>query len=181
MNIVKELEKELDDSSMQLVDPNTMKADEYEKQPDDVLFKRALICVVLVGSYQFTRSTNNANLFIHSDEPDQLLVKMFNGKIKNIEDRLYVFSHYRSSHAREMLEMVLEKVLQITKKELKNIGCTAEKVKNFFTMQRSHISSYLPAALHTGELTNNNAIDDRVNKMHGPFSDFFHWMGDVLS
>lgn len=181
MNIVKELEKELNDDSMQLVDPNTMKADEHEQQPDDILFKRALICIALVGSYQFTRSADNAVVFIRSDDPHVLLLKMFNGKLKDIEGRLYAFSHYDANNSREMLELVLEKILLVVRRELKNTNCTAEKVRSFFTMQRSHILSYLPAALRMGELTNSTTVDDRVNKMHGPFSDFFHWMGDLLS
>lgn len=181
MNIVKELEKELNDNSMKLVDPNTMKAGKHEEQPNDMLFKRALICTALVGAYQFTQREDNAAVFIRSEEPRELLSKMFNGKLKSIEERLYSFSHYRAENAREMLGMVLGKILAITRRELKNINCTGERVKSFFTMQRSHILSYVPAALRMGELTSNNTLDDRVNKMHGPFSDFFHWMEDFLS
>ena len=180
MNIVKELEKEMNDNSLQLVNPNTMSVNEDKEESNEILFKRALLCIALVGVYQFTRNTDNAMMFIQSNEPDELLLKIFNGKLKSIEERLYSFSHYKTKDTYHMLRLIIKNIHKISRNELEHTDWTGEKMKNFFTTQRSHILSYVPAALRMGEFTNNNIIDDRVDKMHGPFSDFFHWMGDTL-
>ena len=47
--------------------------------------------------------------------------------------------------------------------------------------QRHNILVYLPAALQLGDLLNDNAMDDRTNKMEGPVSNFMHNIENKLS
>ena len=47
--------------------------------------------------------------------------------------------------------------------------------------QRNNILPYLPAALQTGKLLNENTLDDRTNKMKGPVSNFVHSIESMLS
>ena len=58
---------------------------------------------------------------------------------------------------------------------------SAEKVKTFMGNHRHNILVYLPAALQAGYLLDDNAIDDRTNKMEGPVSSFMHSIENKLA
>ena len=57
----------------------------------------------------------------------------------------------------------------------------ATSLMNFFTAQRTHILTHLPAELHMGELINDTTIDDKTNKMEGPMSGLMHGIEKIFS
>ena len=59
--------------------------------------------------------------------------------------------------------------------------CSAKKIKTFMGNHRHNILVYLPAALQAGYLLDDNAIDDRTNKMEGPVSSFMHSIENKLA
>ncbi len=58
---------------------------------------------------------------------------------------------------------------------------TVESVRTFMDYQRHHILVYLPAAMQMGDVLNDEALDDRTNKMEGPVSGFMHRVENLLS
>ena len=74
------------------------------------------------------------------------------------------------------MEKIAEEAIRIAN-EKKGDG----EIKLFFVNQRKTILSYLPAAQQLGEVMNNDAFDDRTNKMHGPMSDHMHWLEKFFS
>ena len=49
-----------------------------------------------------------------------------------------------------------------------------EGLRTFMEGQRHNILVYLPPALKIGDILNDEAMDDRTNKMEGPVSGFMH-------
>ena len=58
---------------------------------------------------------------------------------------------------------------------------TAEKLRSYMNGQRHNILVYLPPSLQMGDLLNDNAMDDRTNKMEGPISSMMHSRENKLS
>jgi hypothetical protein len=77
------------------------------------------------------------------------------------------------------MNSIAKEAIKIAKE---NIGSdpTVEDVKTFFNNEKNNILLYLPATLNIGEIIDNNAIDDRTNKMEGPVSSLMQSIGAVF-
>ncbi|UAY55909.1 hypothetical protein [Arachidicoccus terrestris] len=177
-NIVKLLEDRLRDRPMKTVDPNTQAAGDEQTQSPKALYHRAVMSAALAGLLEFSRKDQNMRELLSNHSDRDYSQRVFHHHFSELEDRIRTYSGYSGGHPKEDFNFVLQELVDIVGA---HAAGDARAAKDFLSNQRANIVSYLPGDLHTGKLLNNSAIDDRTNKMHGPFSDFTHWMERIFS
>ena len=78
------------------------------------------------------------------------------------------------------MERIAEEALNVTT-EATAPDATPEKRMLYIAGQRHNILVYLPPDLQLGTLINDNALDDRTNKMEGPVSNLMHFFEQLFS
>lgn len=179
-NIVDEVTKKLQVTSLSKVDPNTQAPVYFEKNDfdDQHRLKYVAIPTVLVAIYKHTRNEEDTN-------------DLFSGSVTNPSEVLF------GDHTQEVISQVatnaqinedravgqMNETFAATKTVIKDHvpDMNANKIVSLFTDQRSVILKHLPARLNLGEIMNDGAVDDRTNKMEGPASGLMHAIEKIFS
>jgi hypothetical protein len=179
-NIVEATQKKLVYPSLKKVDANIQETKENASQTTKEKLAQSAIPVVLAGLYSFTRSDDGCNYLLSRDENINWLNVIFGDKKQKVVENV---AHYAGVSIDEaainMADIASVSVALI--QESGGEKTTAEKIKSFMSGQRHNILVYLPAALQSGDLLNDNAMDDRTNKMEGPISGLMHSIENKFS
>ena len=177
-NIVKLLEDRLRDRPMKTMDPNTQAAGDEQVQSPKALYHRVIMSAALAGLLEFSRKDKNIQDLLSNHSDKDYSQRVFHHHFSELENRIRAYSGYSGGNPKDDFNFVLQQLIDI-------VGAHAagdpHSAKDFLSNQRANIVSYLPGDLHTGKLLDNGTIDDRTNKMHGPFSDFTHWLEQLFS
>lgn len=177
-NIVKVLEEKMQQQPLKTVDPNTQAIGDENEKSNYQLYSRAVMASVLVGLYQYSRDESNLKEILAAKDLNAYPNKIFDKSFQELEEKIKKYSNYQSSNTAADFSYTLSCLLGIVKQQS---GDDSKAAKDLLSGQRSNILSYLPGTLETGGMLNNSTLDDRTNKMHGPFSDFTHWMEQLFS
>lgn len=141
---------------------------------------QACISAVLAGIYQFTREEDDANKLMNPKlRPTWLEVVFWQYPMK-LQSKIAAYTGCQVHLIRQRLYAVAEKAVMEIRQTVGPKG-TGKDIKSYLTSQRMSILSRLPSGLEVGNLVHNNSLDDATNKMHGPFSDFMHWIETYLA
>lgn len=178
VNLVKLLEKEMSENPLKSVDPNTQSANDEGEQSAYYLYHRGIMASALIGLYQFSRDENNIKDLLSAEELMDFPDRIFNHKFSLLSQKIAEYSGYSHGDTHKLFIEALRQLVGILQEQ---VGNNTRDVKDFLSDQRTNILSYIPGKLEAGALLNNNGLDDRTNKMHGPFSDFTHWIEQLFS
>lgn len=178
INLVKKLEEQMQQHHLKSVDPNTQAIGDENKQSAYDLYARAVMASALVGLYQFSRDESNIKEILAAKDLSGYPNRIFDNNFALLEEKIKDYSNYKVGDTKENFTEAISCLVGIVRGE---VGNDARAAKDLLSDQRSNILSYLPGGLETGEMLADNTLDDRTNKMHGPFSDFTHWMEQIFS
>jgi len=177
-NIVKQLEQRLRDRPMKTMDPNTQAAGDEQVTSPKALYHRAVMAAALAGLLEFSRKDQHIEALLSANPGTDFSEQIFHQHFDELEEKIRTYSGYTHGNPKTDFNFVFEQLVDIVDAKANGDPQTA---KDYLSSQRANILSYLPGALHAGQLLDNGTIDDRTNKMHGPFSDFTHWIEQIFS
>ena len=176
-NIIETLQKNLGYPPLKKVDPNLQEVKEVAATPHikSESFAQAAIPATLVGLFIYVHS-DEGEISVRNLDQSNWLDKLFGRHSEDVVEKVANYAGTDPGITRNEMEKIASEAIRIAN-EQKGEG----ELKLFFVNQRNTILSYLPAALQLGDLMNNDAIDDRTNKMHGPMSDHMHSLEKFFS
>lgn len=176
-NIVESIQKNLGYPPLKKVDPNIQEVPEVAATPNIMSesFGQAAIPATLVGLFVYVHSKEGEH-GVKSKTHANWIDTFFGRHSEEVVERVANYAGTDPGVTRNEMEKIADEAIRIAH-EKKGEG----EIKLFFVNQRNTILSYLPAALQLGEVMDNDAFDDRTNKMHGPFSDHMHWLEKFFS
>ena len=176
-NIVELIQKNLGYPPLKKVDPNIQEVPEVAATPNIMSesFAQAAIPATLVGLFVYVHS-KEGEIDVKTKAHANWMDTFFGRHSEEVVERVANYAGTDPGLTRKEMEKIAEEAIRIAN-EKKGDG----EIKLFFVNQRNTILSYLPAALQLGEVMNNDAFDDRTNKMHGPMSDHMHWLEKFFS
>ena len=179
INIVDILQVAAGFDPLQKIDPNTQEADKSKMSKTDLL-GQAVIPVVLVGLYNYSRDEKKAGQILQKDISSDWITEIFgdnkNAISKHVADYADIPSEEANIELKCVAELAVEKIRENISKNENGVD-----VKNFFTQQRNNILHYVPAALQVGDMLHDSTLDDRTNKMEGPVSNAMHKIEKIFA
>ena len=179
-NIIDLLQRKLGYPPLKKVDPNIQETRGNLESTVEEKLAQSAIPVVLGGFFSFTRTDQGCYTIINGTKDANWLSQIFGS---HEEEAVEKVAHYagvpREDAGIDMKQAARETFTQI--KDAAGTKPTVEKIKAYMSNQRHNILVHLPAAMQLGYLLNDNAMDDRTNKMEGPVSSFMHSIENKLS
>ena len=168
MNLPEILQQHFNYAPLQKIDPNTQSVIN-NKVTGASAFGQAAIPVILIGLYKLTRSDSGAQAIISGEISANWVQTIFSAQYQKIITSVADYANNSYEDTERKLNQIAIRAVEL----IKDTAAPDYKViaiKEFIGNQRNNILTYLPGALHTGELMNDTTLDDRTNKMEGPVS-----------
>ena len=179
-NIIETIQKNLDLPPLQKIDPNIQETKEKSLRSSREKLAQAAIPAVLAALYKFTRTDEDCQTIISNDANPDWLGTFFEGREKSAVDKVALYAGVTTEEAESVMEDIADESVNTLKNSIKP-KLTVDIIRTFMDAQRHNILVYLPAALQMGDVLNDEAMDDRTNKMEGPVSGFMHRIENLLS
>jgi len=178
-NIVEVIQKNLEYPELQKIDPNIQETkDNYIQSPVEKL-AQAAIPAVLAGLYRLSRTAEGAAVLLQPPKTNWL-PDLFGDKKDGAVQKVAGYAGTDTAETRSQMENIATEAIRILRKDTGE-DATPEKVKKYMSDHRHNILVYLPAAMAIGGMLDDEALDDRTNKMEGPVSNMVHKIEDKLS
>jgi len=178
INLIKILAQKQGQPELPPVDPNTQEISPASRTYTDKLVQAA-IPVVLTGMYKYSRDIHLADQLIDGDFDRQWQDRLFGESRELIIAEVASYAGVSRGEADKKLKEVFSQAVDVIKSRMGSPDANA--VAGLFTGQRNNILTHLPAAIGIGGFLNDDSLDDRTNKMHGPASSFMHTVEKVFS
>jgi hypothetical protein len=179
-NIVETIQAKLGFPPLQKIDPNIQETKENVRQQTQEKLAQAAIPAVLTALYKFTRTDDGCEVILQDSADIGWLNTIYEGKESVAVEKV---SQYAGISA-ELAESAMKRVADEAVNTISHSGGdhpTCDNIRSFMDLQRHNVLVYLPAAMQMGGLLNDEALDDRTNKMEGPVSGFMHKIENRLS
>lgn len=180
INLLETVQKNLGYPALQKIDPNTQAVKEDVKTPDEDKFSQAGIPAILTAFYKYVQTDDGAAEILRGDYSTDWVNKIFQDNKKEVVQTISSYSRLSGVEPVARMNDIADETVRITKENLP-ADAGLKDVKLFFSDQRNNILLYLPAALHMGDLLNDDTLDDNTNKMEGPISSLMHSIGSAFS
>ncbi len=179
-NIIDTLQRKLGFAPLQKVDPNIQETkNKAMHNPADRL-AQAAVPAVLAGLFELTRTEEGTMKLIRGDLSGSWLATIFRERDRETVGKIAQYAGVSEEEARVSMEKVADESIVVLKEEIGN-DLSYEKVEHFMNRQRRSILVHLPAVLQMGEILHDETLDDRTNKMEGPFSTTMNRIGNTLA
>jgi hypothetical protein len=179
-NIIEAVCKHLNYAPLEKVDPNIQEIKEnYQRSPLEKL-AQAAVPAVLAAIYKLTRTKEGCSSIIDGDEKTDWLSLIYHDREKEAAQKVAQYAEVTSTQAESHMENIAEVSISVLK-EAAGGSAAPERLRTYMNSQRHNILVHLPAALQLGDTLNDEAIDDRTNKMEGPVSNMMHRIENTLS
>ena len=179
-NIIETIQKNLGLPALQKIDPNIQETKEKSLRSSQEKLAQAALPAVLAALYKFTRTDDGCRAIIASNENPDWLGTFFEGKEKSAVDKVARYADVTNAEAETLMENIADESVNSLKASAGSKQ-SIEGIRSYMKNQRHHILVYLPAAMHMGDILNDESLDDRTNKMEGPVSGFMHRVENLLS
>lgn len=179
-NIVEIVQNDLGYPAIQKVDPNIQETKENNNTSSREKLAQAAIPAVLAGFFSFTRNEKGCNYILAGGGQKNWLDTLFGDKKDMAVEKIAHYAGIPLDDAAIHMEDIAREAIIIIH-EASGEKPTTGKLRSYMSSQRHNILVYLPAALQLGDLVNDNAMDDRTNKMEGPVSSLMHGIENKLS
>ena len=179
-NLVETIQKNLGLPALQKIDPNIQEVKDKSLRSSRENLGQAAIPAVLTVLYKFIRTDEGCKTFISNESNPDWLGTFFEGKEKAAVDKVALYADVTVGEAESIMEDIADEAVTTIKNSIKP-KLTVDLVRAFMNSQRHNILVNLPPAMQMGDLVNDEALDDRTNKMEGPVSGFMHRVENLLS
>jgi len=179
-NLIDSIQKNLGLPALQKIDPNIQEVKDKSLRSSRDNLAQAAIPAVLTALYKFTRTDEGGKTFISNESNPDWLGTFFEGKEKSAVDKVALYGDVTVGEAESLMEDIADDAVITIKNSIKP-KLTVDLVRTYMNTQRHHILVYLPPVMKMGDLLNDEALDDRTNKMEGPVSGFMHRVENLLS
>jgi hypothetical protein len=179
-NLVETIQKSLGFPPLQKIDPNIQETKDKSPREPQAKLAQAAIPAVLTALYRFTRSGDGSDAILSAADHADWLDIIFKGKEATAVEKIARYAGISEKEAESAMENIADEAI-LTLKRSVGTHPTPETIKSFMNAQRHSIIVYLPAAMQMGDLLNEESLDDRTNKMEGPFSSLMHAIENKLS
>lgn len=179
-NLIETIQKNMGFPPLRKIDPNIQEINEKTPPEASEKLAQAAIPAVLTAMYRFTRTDEGCNAILSVAGHADWLGVMFKGKEATAVAKVARYAGVTEKQAESALENIADEAAATVKK-LSGPQPTPGTVKSLMNAQRHSILVYLPAAMQMGDLLNEESLDDRTNKMEGPFSNLMHAIENKLS
>lgn len=179
-NLVEIIQKNLGYSQLKKVDPNVQDTKESVVQSAVDKLGQAAIPAVLTAIYKFSRTEEGATQLIGSEDHEDWLGVIYAGKEEGAVEKISQYAGVTPGEAEGHMENIADESVKVIKDQI-GPKPTQEKLRSLLAGQRHSILVYLPAALKMGDLLNDEALDDKTNKMEGPISNLMHKIENSFS
>lgn len=179
-NLVETIQKNLGLPALQKIDPNIQEIKDKSLHSPQEKLAQAAIPAVLAALYKFTRTDEGCQALISGDGNSDWLGTFFEGNEASAVEKVAHYAGVTTEEAESTMENVADESINALKTSIKP-KLTVGIVRTFMDVQRHNILVHLPAALQLGDVLNDEALDDRTNKMEGPVSGFMHRIENMLS
>jgi len=178
-HIIEMIQKALGFPPLQKIDPNIQ---ETKNKPllQQATFAQAAIPAVLAGLFRYTRSDKGCNDILAGVGPQNWLDTIFKNKKDIAVEKVAHYAGLPFEETALRMEDIARAAVKLIH-EGAGEKPIAEKIRVSISGQRHNILVHLPAALQLGDLLNDNAMDDRTNKMEGPVSNVMHTIENKFS
>jgi hypothetical protein len=179
-NLIETIQKNLDLPALQKIDPNIQETKEKSLRSSQDKLAQAAIPGVLAALYKFTRTDDGCKAIISGDGYSDWLGTFFEDKEKSAVDKVARYADVTAGETESIMENIADESVNTIKNSFKG-KLTVNGIRTFMNDQRHNILVHLPAAMQMGDVLNDEALDDRTNKMEGPVSGFMHRIEKMLS
>ncbi|MEO5890374.1 MAG: hypothetical protein ABIQ31_08985 [Ferruginibacter sp.] len=180
INLIDSIQKNLGFPPLQKIDPNTQEVKVDDNKPNEHRFSQAAIPAVLTGLYKYSTTDVGAENILRGDISTNWVNIIFEDTKGEVVQKISDYSFVPSDSALSRLNDIATESIRLIRENVKPEGKMMD-VKNFMSGQTNNILSYLPEALHMGELLRDTTLDDNTNKMEGPISSLMHKIGSAFS
>ena len=180
VNIIETIQKNLGLPALQKIDPNIQETKEKSLRSSQDKLAQAAIPAVLAALYKFTRTDEGCSAIMANEGNADWLGTFFEGKEKSAVDKVARYADVTAGIAENLMENIADESVNTVKSSVGSKQ-TVESIRTFMDYQRHNILVHLPAAMQMGDVLNDEALDDRTNKMEGPVSGFMHRVENLLS
>jgi hypothetical protein len=177
-NLVETIQKNLDYPALQKIDPNIQETKDNVPRQSKQKLGQAAIPAVLTALYKFTRTDEDCESILSEKGSSDWLGTLFENREKIAVDKVAHYAGVDPGEAETAMEDIADEAVRVLRK---STGNTVTHIRTYMNDQRHNILVYLPAAMQFGDLLNDEALDDRTNKMEGPISSFMHKIENTLS
>lgn len=179
-NIIEQIQINLEYPPLHKIDPNIQETKpEFEHTGAEKLAQAAIPAVV-AALYKYSKTDDGAARLLKTTSSEDWLSILYNGKEREAVEKIARYASVSKGEAEIHMEDIADESIRLVK-EAAGAKPTPEKIKSYMNDQRHNVLVYLPAALAIGDLLNDEAMDDRTNKMEGPISNFMHKIEDKFS
>ena len=179
-NIVESIQAKLGFPPLQKIDPNIQETKGNVTRKSQAKLAQAAIPAVLAALYKFTRTDEGCEAILHPSPDQRWLRTIYEGKESAAVEKV---SHY-AGISPELTESSMDRIANEAINMVNNSAGphrSCDSIRSFMDLQRHNVLVYLPAAMQMGDLLDDEALDDRTNKMEGPVSSFMHKIENRLS
>jgi len=169
INIVETIQKNIGFSALEKIDPNTQDVKSKEKAYQTNSLGQAAIPSVICAMVNYILLNKPSKSFLEQKN-FVLLLTIFDNKLPEIIERISEYAGVAITNTEQEMIFIANETARVILENTHNDN----EVYQFASQHKNEVLLYLPAALRTGELLNNNNLDDRTNKMEGPISSLMH-------
>jgi len=176
INLIQSIQKNLGYAELKKIDPNTQQTIDNTKEEDKL--NQAAIPAVLIVLYKYTRRNEGAQHVLEGNLVNDWLEIMLEDETTNVVHKVSEYSGVPEVVAKERMELVAKQSVGLIQQAHPK---DAKAVKDILAAERNNILTYLPPALHMGDILNDDTIDDGVRKMEGPVSSLMNALSNAFS
>jgi hypothetical protein len=171
-SLLESIQKNLGYQPLQKIDPNTQDIKTDEKNLGLRSLPQAAIPAMTCGILNGLQSKEGAEIILH-EENANWLENIFGKKSKEFVERIAEYAGTSAEYTRQEIIHIANEAVRLIRQAI--IGNEdQEGIHHYAAQQKNETLLYLPAALHLGDLINNNPMDDRTHQMEGPISNLMH-------
>jgi|SRR5690606_1506540 len=179
-NLVDTIQKNLGYPPLQKIDPNIQEPKDQAPHQSSERLSQAAIPAVLAGLYKFTRTDEGCNRVLGAPGSEGWLSTIFETKEKAAVDKVALYAGIPGADVEDAMNKIAEEAVRVTRDAVHQPP-TCDGVREYLAAQRHNILVHLPAAMQMGDVLEDEAMDDRTNKMEGPVSGFMHKIESIFS
>jgi len=176
MNLLESVQSTLGHAPLQKVDPNTQEIKDAREMTPGQKLAQAAIPAVLAAIIKYSDSNEGINIM--TMENANWLRMIYHEKENEAVTKVAGYAGVSESEASDSMNKAADAAVKVIRENVKTAD--AEKLRSYMNSQRHNILNHLPAALNMGYLLNEEAFDDRTNKMEGPVSSFLHKIENII-
>lgn len=179
-NLVETIQKNLGYPPLQKIDPNIQETKESTPRNSSERLAQAAIPAILTGYYKFTRTDEGCERLLGNPGPDGWLKTIFETRERAAVDKVALYAGVDAAEAEDAMRKIADEAHRVILSAVHQPP-TCNGVREYVAGQRHNILVHLPAAMQMGDVLEDEALDDRTNKMEGPVSGFMHKIESIFS